>query len=241
MKYTQMLTHEIGTDCNMADVHAKKCPISIVNRPGTNPMPDEVIAVNISKAYKMGFAGMCSWYYYCEPSLYLDRIEKIIDMTKDVPGIKHLLWTNGTLLEKQKNKLSMFSKIVVSNYQKTSWRWVKKYVPDVMVVSGVLDDRKTNGRETQRRCLRPYHEIIFDYFGNLHLCCGDHQKSIFGLNVMRDGFENCVKAYQRMRYLVSKKGETLPPVCAYCRVRGRESIDEIVTKPCMRARRKNEP
>lgn len=228
MKHVQMLTHEIGTGCNLADAH-KRCPINIVNRPGSTPMSDDVISKNIEYIYRLGFKGMCSWYYYCEPTLYLHRIEKIVDMVKDVPGVRHLLWTNGILLKDLRHRLKIFSKVVISNYEKTDWSWVSQYVPETMVVNGILDGRKTKGRRTTQKCLRPYHEIIFDYYGNLHLCCGDHQKTATHTNLMHDGSKNCVKEYLALREKVSHQlDESAPQVCFHCRVRGRNVIDQIV-------------
>ena len=236
MKYVQLLTHEIGTQCNLSIDHWNKCPVGkLVYSREDRQLDDEVIVEDIRIAFDMGFSGMVMWQFYSEPLLYLDRIEILkLKILEVVPKVRFLLWTNGKLIGDQVNpeRLRIFSKIVISNYSRKNWDWLKEYVPDIKVVSGHLDGRLSVGRYTRKRCLRLYHELIIDAYGNWRLCCGDYLGTAVKMNVFTDGFPAIVKEYQRLRELISEEPQRdVPALCQRCSVHGRGVVNNLVDQP----------
>lgn len=238
MKCTQLLTFEVGTDCNLSAAHHLHCPIAIPDRFAavntSHPMPDDTIVVAINTAVDAGFCGMVSYHSYCEPLLYIDRIEHIISST---PNARHLLWTNGTLINSgvPSHRLSIFDKIIVSNYLRRDWRWLTNVVPEVQVVSGVLDNRLRRGRHTTAACFRLYHELVIDHYGNWHLCCGDPLGGTVHLNIHTDGMQKIMDAHIHMRTIIATHPQPPPPstptICNRCSVRGRTAVYRLVDAP----------
>jgi hypothetical protein len=238
MKYLQLLTHEIGTSCNLIHKHQGKCPITIPERYDAvdthHALTDDEIVSNILTAYSHGFRGMTSWHSYCEPLLYLDRIEKIVAKVNEHIPQQHLLWTNGTLIEKiDPQRLKIFSKIIISNYQKKNWDFLKGIVPDLKILRGHLDDRVTKKRKTRKRCLRLFTEMIIDYYGNYRICCGDFMGTSLSLNTIKDGFDTIIHKHQELRSLISIEPQpyNVPNICKTCSILGRTYIYNLVNLP----------
>lgn len=227
MKYLKILTHEIGTGCNLAVAHAKKCPIS-TNRYGevdiSRVLSNDSIVSNIEKAYSMGFKGQLAWQFYCEPLLYMDRIESLYRMVKELTrSPRFLLWTNGTLIGREIDidRLKMFSQIIVSRHEKRDWSDIKQQLPQMRLISGRLDDRMDIGEYSSRHCIRPYKELPIDYYGNYHLCCADYMGIVSKLNVYTDGFEAIVAKHIALRGLLAQEPlpDTVPDICYRCCIR----------------------
>lgn len=239
MKYIQLLTHEIGTECNLAKEHTDKCPITIKERydmvDTSYILSDSDIVNNIVKAYELGFVGATSWHSYCEPLLYMGRIENIIDQVNyNIHDAKHLLWTNGTLINTivDAKRLKIFDKIIISNYTKRNWDFLKDIVEDVKVLRGHLDSRLSKGRFTRKRCFRLYYEMIIDYYGNYRVCCGDFMGKSVSINVKNHGFEAAVAEHIRLRSLIQEEPQVdVPSICNNCRILGRNEIYQLVDHP----------
>ena len=237
MRYLQLLTHEIGTSCNMMKEHQGKCPITISERydavDTTHVLTDEEIIDNIIVAYEYGFQGMTSWHSYCEPLLYLDRIERIVSEVNSFIPQKHLLWTNGTLLDEiDPERLKIFNKIIISNYSKRNWDHLQSIVPDLKILRGYLDNRIHKKRRTRKRCLRLFTEMIIDYYGNYRVCCGDFMGTTLSMNT-RHGFDKIIKKHKELRSLIAvePQSEKVPNICKTCSILGRTCIYNLVDIP----------
>lgn len=243
MQYTQLLTFEIGMECQLALSHASHCPAIIKSRydelDTTEPLSDALIVNTAKKAYAAGFAGMVAWHYYCEPTLYMNRIELLYGHLQEIPGFRHLLWTNGEWLSHlhAAGRLGIFSKIVVSNYHRADLRYLQSIPAEISVTSGRLDTRMVPGRRSTKPCFTPFNELIFDFYGNWHLCCVDYRGTAAKMNLRTDEFEAILDKYQHMRALVSQnpQPECVPAICKTCSVRLRR-IPCIVAEPCRAAR-----
>lgn len=233
MNLTQLLTFEVGTECNLSRHHADRCPVAVPTRfdavDTTRQMTDADIITAIKAAVACGFEGMVSYHSYCEPMLYLDRIEHIAAST---PEARHLLWTNGTMLfPSNASRLGIFSKVIVSNYTQLDWRWLEEWVPELKVVRGHLDARRLPGlRPNTNGCFRLYHELIIDHYGNWRMCCNDYMGGTVHLNLHTHGMGAIAAAHASMREATSSHPQppSTPDLCRFCRVLGRGEIHDLV-------------
>ncbi len=228
MRHVQFLTHEIGTECNMADAHAGRCPASLQNRYAeldmSIPITDEAIVDDVERAVAAGFRGMLAWHHYCEALLYMDRIELLASkIARAVPGMRHMLNTNGSLIDAgvAKERLALFDYVIVSNYLGRDWSFLRQIVRRVKVVYVTLDDRMTLGPPSRARCLRPYLEMVIDAYGNLRFCCGDYLGTATKVNVMQHGFDAALAEYLQLRAIAATDlmPENAPAVCLTCQIR----------------------
>lgn len=156
LKGIRHLSFEIGPRCNRASEHAK-CPASVMKRDGESASV-ETIVETVQWALDNGFDGWVGFHYYCEPMLYVDRMQEVIDA---VPEARYCLWTNG--YNHEHPIVGRFDKIFLSDYDN------RENYPF---------DRRIHNYEPltppfQGECWRPLIEVPIDYEGNIHLCCQD--------------------------------------------------------------------
>jgi len=225
MRYTQFIATEICRECNYAKIHEHKCPSGDEDRYGrldtSQPMTDDQIVDLVVTAYaEMGFRGLWAAHLYNEPCLAFDRIEKVfLRIRSRVPAARSVLWTNGTKLPKDLNRLQIFSQMWVSNYLNRDWRFLEEYVPKVTVMPDVLDIRNEGRiRVDNRRCLRMFNELIFDYYGNAHICCVDIRGEVHLGNIHRDSFQSIVDQFRWVRKDVIRDPmpAAAPSICRLC-------------------------
>lgn len=226
--YTQFLTFEIGRVCNLAQAHKGACPSADVNRYGrlntSRQLHDGSIVDCAVAAYDMGFKGQIAFHYYNEPMLSWDRIKALVPRIKEkVPDAQFCLWTNGTILPDRISDLSIFSSIWVSNYAGRDWKTILAPTgAEIHIQDGKLDGRKESlSRANDRRCLRPYNELVIDAYGNGHLCCADWRGEIHLGNVITEGFSAVADQYLLLRNQVAKDPlpKDAPAFCRLCPLR----------------------
>jgi len=226
----QMIQFELGTRCNLSSCH-EKCPNLSPKRyaslDASMEMSDETIVTTAVEAYeKHGFTGMIGWICYNEPLLQMKRMFTLMREIKwRVPTAQFILWTNGTLVPEDCTRFQQFRQIVVSNYGPQSEKGFKRLEAagvDATLVDAPLDDRLVGippqPEHERMACLRPFVELIFDNFGNSHICCYDWQgKGTLG-NIHTTPLEKIAASWRQM----------LPDVC------GQEMSDEApgVCKQC---------
>lgn len=229
MRRLQIFSQEIGTDCNLKHAHRHRCPIARDDRYSlldtTTPMSDDVIIDNIRTVYNRGFKGLYAWHFYCEPLLYLDRLEGLHERIRSVdPGAKELLWTNGVLINNgvEAARLRYFHKINITRHVELDYDAICRQLPQAKVISGRLDRRLTPTAHHTIPCRRIFREVVVDYYGNWRLCCGDWQGTAVCLNAHTSGMGAIVDEYLRLRPLISASPQPtgLPEICYTCRVKG---------------------
>jgi hypothetical protein len=166
MDKLQLLIFEIINKCNYAGIHPK-CPVNREDRYKVREvLPDDTIVGFAEFAKSNGFNGYVAWHYYCEPTLNLPRIYNLTPKIRNL-GLRTLLWTNGS----NPFDSSYFDKIIVTEHTPVKLDASKIVISD-------LDDRiqiyDMDMIDSLRSCYRPLSiEMIIDYYGDLHLCCGD--------------------------------------------------------------------
>lgn len=226
MRYTQFVSFEICRECNFSRRHDNKCPSRSLDRYGdldeSEPLGDNSILVSIAFLYgHLGFTGHIAWHFYNEPTMAWNRMIALMRRVKSrVSRAKFTLWTNGSRLHPDMDidGLKLFSDVWISNYESRDFEWVREHVDRLVIFGGQLDGRMTPlRREIISPCLRPYNELVIDYYGNGHLCCMDWQGSAKLGNVRTDGFESVVQAFVATRERVGKAPMDDPPeVCKTC-------------------------
>jgi hypothetical protein len=228
MMHTQFLVFEIGRKCNYAGYHAGMCPSGEATRYGrldtSTPMTDDQIVESAAMAYgELGFVGLVGFHFYNEPCLYFDRISTVFGRILDaVPEARAVLWTNGTRLPDELDRLRIFEQIWVTDYLQHDWTFLERYVPVVNVVPDNLDHRNQgHAAVDDRRCLRMFNELILDYYGNGHICCIDFRGDCYLGNIHREGFAEIAKQFLTVRDQVIQypMPVTAPAVCRLCAVR----------------------
>ncbi len=226
---TQILEFELGTKCNLGDQHGE-CPNMREDRYGdldvSQEMDDATIVDAAVEAYtELGFTGLIGWIYYNEPLCQVGRMFRLMNEIKlKAPAARFILWTNGTLIPGECAHFLEFDQIVVSDYGEESRRGVERLkAKDVgcKVLKDAPFDRRLHQIEPVDKttpCLRPFVELIFDTYGNSHLCCYDWQgKATFG-NVMQEPFADIANRWRQQ--LPSIAGQAMngeaPKFCVEC-------------------------
>ncbi len=248
MKYTQYLIMELGTRCNLGDVHTR-CPNRHPERysrlPKEGPVSMERKVEIAEHMYREeGFRGHIGFHYYNEPLVDMGLMFDTMDaISSRVPEATYTLWTNGTLLPEDCSQFRRFSEIHITDYQLPehpiqNLRRLTDAVDICPIVHrGRLDDRLHAIGNTDSRgpCNRMFTEFIIDYHGNVHLCCYEWKGSAAQGNVMTKPLALLVDHWQSRRWQVSgsEMREASWRVCLRCKMRSThipQFIPEIAEK-----------
>ncbi len=229
LRMLQIIDFELGEKCNLGHVH-DKCPNRSPERfsllDTTKQMDDATIIEAAVAAYsRLGFTGMIGFHYYNEPLLESERLFKIAGEIKArAPGAKFLLWTNGMLIPESPEQYRVFSEIVISGYNAESKRGAdrleaigvkSRYVPDAQ-----LDNRMQllTPANKSAPCMRPFLEMIFDAYGNTHLCCYDWRGEGTNGNLLTTSIDVLAAKWRASLPKIAgdKLAEDAPKVCAEC-------------------------
>lgn len=221
MDKVQLLSIELGAECNLAAAHPK-CP-SASRRLSGRPLTDEKILSLAVEAYAAhGFRGLVGWHYYNEPTLQLDRMLGLMQRIRAaVPESRFILWSNGTQ-PCADPRMALFDKAQISNYlgDEALLRARFAAVRDLTVFTPRFDDRLAApvGAEAGRPCLRPFVEIPVDNSGAVHLCCQDWEGEIALGNVWSDDWTEILRRREAVIGRISRGAMTpdAPERCRRC-------------------------
>jgi hypothetical protein len=187
---------------------------------------DETIIDAAVTAYeKLGFTGLIGFHYYNEPLLQAKRLFRVAaNILGRAPKARFLLWTNGMLIPENVDQYSLFDQIVISGYNEESARG-----RDRLAAAGIkcdyvdnaqLDDRlqTLEPKDKSASCLRPFLEMIFDHYGNTHLCCYDWRGQGTTGNLNDQSIEELAAMWYRSlpKIAADKMSEDAPTVCLNC-------------------------
>ena len=226
---TSLLSFELSNECNLKGIHPK-CAINCRKYKSSNGkhLTAKVVVEMIKIAKDNGFTGMVAFHYYNEPLLNKDEIMEIID---SLPNCKYLLWTNGTLLDKDVGSnsfLSRFTKVCLTCYSPERMKFyqdIKEYYKNVEIFDWELDDRldiyDKEEHLVELSCKRPLFELPIDYFGNIHLCCMDWNNEYRIGNIFESDFSGIIQGdnYRSLISMCKKRRvneKILPPICKKC-------------------------
>ncbi len=225
----QIIDFELGEKCNLGHVH-DACPnlhperFSLLNT--EKQMSDELIIESAVTAYeKLGFTGLIGFHYYNEPLMQSKRLFRLAATIKGkVPKARFLLWTNGMLIPENVDQYHIFDQIVISGYNAESARG-----RDRLAAAGIkcsyadnaqLDNRlqTLEPKDKSASCLRPFLEMIFDTYGNTHICCYDWRGQGTTGNLNTQPIEELAVAwFKALPKIAGKKmGADAPEVCLNC-------------------------
>lgn len=211
---TGYLILELGTQCNLGQLH-DKCPNQHPDRykhvDTSRAMSDDTIVdTAVAMIQKHGFRGLIGWHFYNETTLSLDRMFRLMSRIQVLESsARFVLWTNGTLIQQDCSEYEQFAEIHVTDYGLDSIPCLSNRLHGmkgaVHVHRWPLDDRLTAtgnepGRpESDEPCCRMFTELIFDYYGNVHLCCYDWRGLGSPGNIHYNTVESIVKRWQATR------------------------------------------
>lgn len=225
----QIIDFELGEKCNLGHVHAE-CPNTGHGRfnllDTTKMMDDETIIDAAAKAYnELGFTGLIGFHYYNEPLLQAKRLFKIAATIKGrAPKARFLLWTNGMLIPENVDQYWLFDEIVISGYNAESARGRDRLkaagINCRYVDNAQLDDRlqTLKPRDVGEPCMRPFLEMIFDAYGNTHLCCYDWQGKGTTGNLQSASIEELAARWRESLPLIAgeRMAPNAPNTCQSC-------------------------
>jgi hypothetical protein len=178
---TQILSLEIDDACNLSSAH-KSCPSAVIQRAGP-PLSEDIYILTAVSAYKeYHFDGMIAFHWYNEPMLAAEKMLRVMKRIRSaVPNSRFLLWTNGTILNRQ--VVPYFERVCWTNYGICDEKAVTSCYQGILnEIPGQLDSRIQNwesNRYSRMRCYRPLFELPVDSHGNVRLCCHDWRGDIF--------------------------------------------------------------
>ncbi|OPZ25210.1 MAG: hypothetical protein BWZ02_02560 [Lentisphaerae bacterium ADurb.BinA184] len=154
----------------------------------------------------------------------------------EVPEVRFVLWTNGQ--DAPDDLPGQFDQVHVTTYEQKSLR-VKELVPHARVWAPT-PDRRLNAKPTPDSpapCLRPFVEMVVDFYGNIHACCYDWRGDVPLGNVHDAPFAWLVQRWQGFRDLVAgpAMADGAPTRCRTCPQRAR-TVADFVPEVASRAR-----
>jgi radical SAM protein with 4Fe4S-binding SPASM domain len=224
---TQILSFEIGKDCNMSKIH-DKCPNSKMIRTEQS-LTDEIIVNAVVDAYEnLGFEGYISWSFYNEPMLHYERMFNLMERIRSkVLKSRFLLWTNGTVLVED-SRMKLFERIYVTNYNSVPMEKLRTYFgANVISIASrrdekgipTLDDRLNHyGEANKNGCTLPFDNLVISYTGEAYICCTDWQNEVKLGNI----FESTLGEIDKKRVEILKKisgkkmSDDAPAACLGC-------------------------
>jgi MoaA/NifB/PqqE/SkfB family radical SAM enzyme len=223
----QVLSFEIGSECNLTKQH-QKCPINTrVYNTEYGKLTTEIIVITIKEAEKLGFQGHVAFHFYNEPLLYIDKIKEVITAK---PDSKYLLWTNGLLLKtkiEENDILNYFDKVFITCYYKDKMEHflqLKQHYGNIEIASWELDNRMeiySNDYTNIVGCKRAQFELPIDHYGNLHLCARDWKNTHKLGNIINDSLTDIIynQPYQTALKSITRRTldrDNCPDVCKSC-------------------------
>jgi GT2 family glycosyltransferase len=177
---TQILSFEIGKECNLSRYHAK-CPINLVNRTDKSLTDDMIINLAKDAYNNLGFTGFISWSFYNEPMIHISRIFTLMETIREsIPKSRFLLWTNGTILVKDP-RMDLFEQIYVTNYSNRQSQELIDHFGSRVLFKGEpqLDDRLNHYTEPDNKgCTLPFDNFLISNTGEVYICCMDWKNEI---------------------------------------------------------------
>lgn len=225
----QIIDFELGSKCNLGHVH-EECPNSHPERfkdlSTEKKLDDETIINAAVAAYdRLGFTGLVGFHYYNEPLLQAERLFRVIDAIKaKVPAARFILWTNGMLIPENVEPFRAFAQIVISGYNAESERGRNRLQAAGLQVNYIPDAQLDNRLQTleikgvNSGCMRPFLEMIFDAYGNTHICCYDWRGQGTTGNLFRDSIDVLASKWKASLPKITgdKMASDAPTVCQQC-------------------------
>ena len=222
---TQLLSFEIGTDCNLSDRHSGICPINNIDR-GNRVLTDELIVNAVKDAHDDGFTGMVAFHFYNEPMLHTYRMFTLMDkILKDIPNCRFALWTNGTILIKD-HHLKLFDRTYISNYFNFPMELYESIFTNVRIVGfgeDGLDSRLQQNLCSIKNyggCRLPAHDMQINNGGSMHLCCHDWENEIYIGNLFDSNIKTLAqKKFDIFNTIQNGITDESPKKCLTCKYR----------------------
>lgn len=224
--YLKTISIEIGSNCNLKSVHTV-CPANVMKRSDKDILSVEEVCEVMDEAVGNGFKGLFAFHFYNEPLLYIDRIS---DVMQRRPQYKYLLWSNGILVNKVKEKcfnFNLFDKIVFTCYDETyneTLLSLKEMHKDTQIFQPEMDDRLniyTAEEMKQLSCRKMSVELPIDCEGNVYICTFDYKKEFLLGNIKEQSLLSIINSERYIQYFDAHNrllmSDTACELCRKCR------------------------
>lgn len=218
----QLLSFEVGSTCDLANKHPF-CPVNRADRyrrcDDLRPAEDWHFVAFARTCQQVGFRGHVAFHYYNEPLLAGGRVLRLAQVLSQT-GLRSALWTNGTHLTPDAD-LTVFDRVFITEHDPGRagiYEAVKARHPRVTMQRATYDDRIKIYDQAPgamgKACWRPRHiELVVDFFGEVHLCCGDWRAERAIGNVQRDAPGVVLLRWEQAR---GEAEAGTPEVCRKC-------------------------
>ena len=222
------------------------CPVSVDPKP-RKAMKFEVFTEIIRQLRMIEFRGYLTYHFFNEPLLNRNLEKLVRHASKHLPGVRHVVFTNGDLLTSAR-ATSLFGSgvdfVMVTNHggrpltdylrklEGKRWIfhprvWFRRMTPEKPLFNrgGLVDVARPR---RFRYCSYVAYELVIDVDGNVNLCCNDYYGSNQFGNVMHTPIMNIWRSPAmtnvRQRLL---RGEFDLSTCRKCA--GLEEFGEVVS------------
>ncbi len=230
LSFLKHLAFEINNECPLTKNHPK-CPRNVDRFQGLavdKPIEDSKIISFVEFCSSLGFQGRILFDCYNEPTCSPERIASLM---KALPKSRFSLWTNGVLIKGTEEYLKNMDDIMVTIYPETNREALinmKNNGCKFRTQIGSLDNRietvNTKFNPQVTICGRPNWELICDYYGNFHMCCGDWKAEMKIGNLNTNSPIEIITRWNSLREVINKPWTSdtfreLPMICRICSTR----------------------
>jgi hypothetical protein len=234
LSFLRHLSFEINDSCILDSIH-NLCPRNS-NRweysTSFDPITKEDVVNFATYCTNLGFKGLINFHYYNEPLCTKELMLSIVDL---LPNNLFSLWTNGILLKKEDEKwLGKFTDVMITLYDGFYENidfiyYLLSNFPNVRCQLEDFDDRK-NELITPKynpqiwHCNRPNWELVIDYYGNGHICCGDWKGELKIGNIKTMPYDEFLNNWIKVKTLTLRPWtedtfKDIPRICQICTTR----------------------
>jgi hypothetical protein len=186
LSFLKVIGLEINDECQLTDIH-KSCPRNSDRWSGRRrqrPASDEELIGFVKYCVGIGFNGEIIPSYYNEALCTPDRLMRFMDA---LPECKFYLVTNGVSLKGNEHLLRRMNRIAISYYNEADKDTIARLLSSSEYKIEIHKVRWDNRNdETVQPKFNPFRtfcrrldwEINVDYYGHLHMCCGDWRGEI---------------------------------------------------------------
>lgn len=213
------------------------CPVNKNNDPRPlRRMSEELFRKIIADLAEINYSGYLNLYVNNEPLVDKDIEERYAYAKQHLPNAKMLIYTNGTLLTRERflKLIPSIDKMIINNYSKTlklhdNIRDLYEFIqqsPDlskkditiqIRYIDEILTNRAGNApnklgnkrRKVHKLCVMPYTDVTIYPDGTLGICCNDAFEQTNLGNISETSFKSLWESerYTKLRHILSHDRE----------------------------------
>jgi 2-deoxy-scyllo-inosamine dehydrogenase (SAM-dependent) len=227
LEWFSMVEVEISTACNRTCWY---CPNSVPElRRSQQLMQESVFERLLSELRWIEFCGRISYHLYNEPLLHPQVCNIVACVTKELPGVRQVLYTNGDLLTNAlHSKLTQLgiARFIVTSHDSQP---IKERDNQIVLLPSMLNLTNRGGTVLKKQtkavkwplsapCYAPSSMLIVTISGDVILCYEDAERTVQLGNIVKKSLEDIwfSKRFISIRRALSSGDRNAESVCSRC-------------------------